>query len=436
MADIVILGAGPTGLSTAYHLEKHQFYDYKLFEKEATVGGLCRSVIQDGFTFDFTGHLLHINDPYFKTFIESITESGNWQNIFRRSFVYSQNTYTPYPYQVNLYGLPASTIAQCIEDFVKRPKTKAKPKTFYDWVLKNFGASLGKYFFFPYQQKIFSYPVKKLSASWTGRFVPSTSLKDMIYGAISDRSKETFGYNAQFLYPISGGIQYWVDQLAQKLTNTYYTGFCIKSIDVVNKKITFTNGAQENFKKIISTIPLDYLLTILQGPSNTSLNKAADKLICNSVVNFNLGINRSEISDKHWIYFPEKKYPFYRLGFPHNFSSTMTPDGCSSLYGEFSYINKPQSYINKKLKLALECTQKLLNIDKTDILTEKIINIKHAYVIYNSWRDKNILNIIKQLEDYNIYSIGRYGHWKYSSMQEAVLDGKFQADLIINSITV
>ena len=70
MADVVILGAGLTGLSTAYHLEQLGFNDYVLFEKDLEVGGLCRSVVSEGFTFDYTGHLLHINDIYFKSFIE------------------------------------------------------------------------------------------------------------------------------------------------------------------------------------------------------------------------------------------------------------------------------------------------------------------------------------------------------------------------------
>src|ERR1700722_12940766 len=101
MAEIVILGAGLTGLSAAYHLERQGFYNYKIFEKESTVGGLCRSVQQDGFTFDYTGHLLHISDPYFKHLIQTIANLETFNVIHRRSFVYSQQTYPPYPYQVN-----------------------------------------------------------------------------------------------------------------------------------------------------------------------------------------------------------------------------------------------------------------------------------------------------------------------------------------------
>lgn len=147
MAKIVIIGAGLTGLSTAYHLEKNGFFDYSIYEKEKEIGGLCRSVSQNGFTFDFTGHLLHINDPYFNKLIDDIVGKENLNLIFRRSFVYSNNVFVNYPFQSNLYGLPIEVIVECIEEFVKRPKNKKNTKSFYDWVLKNFGAGIAKHFF-------------------------------------------------------------------------------------------------------------------------------------------------------------------------------------------------------------------------------------------------------------------------------------------------
>lgn len=430
MAQIVIIGAGLTGISAAYHLEQKGFFDYKLFEKEPTIGGLCRSIEQDGFTFDFTGHLLHINNDYFRSLIDQIVGFEHFNTIDRRSWIYSQNVYTPYPYQVNMRGLPTSTIAECLEGFIKRPVIK-KPKTFYEWVLTNFGKGFGKYFFFDYQRKIFAYDIKKITASWTGRFVPSTSLEQLIEGIVGTTKEQNIGYNAQFLYPSFGGISYWVEKLAHTLVNPIYTNFCVDSIDMRNKIIHFANGHAEPYEQLITSIPLDQLLLKLKEPSDISLSQAHKNLLCNSVVNFNLGIAQPNISDKHWIYFPETKYPFYRIGFPHNFASSMAPEGCSSLYGEFSYIKKSKTYIAQQLKASLLATKKLLNISDTEIICEKILYIPHAYVIYDAWREKNLPLIHKKLHEFNIYSVGRYGEWKYSSMQEAVLDGKAIAEKLL-----
>lgn len=430
MAEVVILGAGLTGLSAAYHLEKEGFFDYALFEKESSVGGLCRSIQQDGFTFDYTGHLLHINDPYFHQFIEKVVGFENFNTIVRRSFIYSQDRFTEYPYQINLQGLPAETIVECITGFVERRQSKKQPKSFEQWVLQNFGAGFGKHFFFPYQGKIFDYPVKKLSASWTGRFVPATSLREMLYGALEPRAAQ-IGYNSQFFYPHKGGIFFWIDKLAQQLINPLRTEHAVTKIDSVKKIVYFTNGHSEPYKKLISTLPLDSMLELLHEPSSSSVKSARKNLLCNSVVNFNLGINKPDVSDKHWIYYPENQYPFYRVGFWHNFSAHMAPAGHSSLYGEFSSLNNTQQQIGEKLDASLKTVKKLFKLNEQDIVLEKVITVKHAYVIYNQWRDKHLPPLLQALEQRHIHSVGRYGAWKYSSMQEGLLDGKVIAEKML-----
>jgi protoporphyrinogen oxidase len=433
MAEIVIIGAGLTGLSAAYHLEKQGFTDYKLFEKEAEVGGLCRSVYQDGFTFDYTGHLLHINDAYFKEFISTVAGFENFNTIHRKSFIYSQDTYTHYPFQVNLHGLPARTITECIEGFINRPRTKKLPLDFKKWVLTSFGKGIAEHFFYPYQEKIFSYPVDKLSASWTGRFVPKTSLTEMIQGAIQPPQEQQIGYNAQFFYPKQEGIFFWIKRLYQQLQQPVYTNHTVTSINLNEKKVIFADGSSEHYKTLINTMPLNIFLKLLTGHSAQPLKNASKKLLCNSVVNFNLGIERENFSDKHWIYYPEKQYPFYRIGFSNNFAQSMAPAGCSSLYGEFSHLQKPQHEVEELLACALQQTKKILHIADSEIVTEKIITIPHAYVIFDRWRDNNLPKLLTRLAQENIHSIGRYGAWKYSSMQEGLLEGKAISETLLPS---
>lgn len=433
MARIVILGAGLTGLSTAYHLEQHNFSDFKIFEKEDTVGGLCRSVVENGFTFDYTGHLLHSSDAYFTQFLTDVVGFENLQTIKRRAFIYSQNTYTPFPFQVNLYGLPPEVIIECIDGFVSRPQSRTAPRSFHDWALQKFGAGITKYFFVPYQQKIFAYDITKISASWTGRFVPDTSLQAMLRGSIIPPKEEDIGYNANFYYPKTGGINFWVNKLAQKVKAPFYTNYTVEQVDLVNKVVTFTNGDFEVFDILINTMPLDAFLKMLKEPSSLSLTKASDKLLCNSVINFNVGVNKPTLSDKHWIYLPEEKFIPYRLGFYDNFSKAMVPDGCSSLYGEIAYLKKPPTQIKDLVSTAIAQVQELCGFSSDDIIAQKIMPIKHAYVIFDFWREKHLPDIHKNLLAHNVHSIGRYGAWKYASMQESLLDGKAIADELIAS---
>ncbi len=425
MAKVLILGAGLTGLSSAYHLEKSNIFDYKIFERDDTPGGLCKSVKHNGFTFDYTGHLLHINNDYFKEFLETVLDLTQLNLITRKSYIYSNDQFTNYPFQTNLYGLPINVITECIEGFINKKSYIHKPKNFYEWVLKHFGAGIGKHFLFTFQSKLFSYDIKKISPNWTGRFVPSTSLKQIIEGALENKT-EKIGYNSSFYYPKTGGIQTLTDNITKKLTNKVLTNHEIVSIDLKNKIVYFSNGNAEPYKQLISTLPLNSLLKLIKEPSNKSLGRASDKLLCNSLVNFNLGIDIPNLTNKHWIYFPEKKYAFYRVGFWHNFSQNMVKKDHSSLYGEFSYLPKTKNskQLNKIKIESISKLTKILGISKQNIVEEKTLILKHAYVLYDEWREKNLEKLQKSLTEESIYSTGRFGAWKYSSMQEAVLDGK------------
>ncbi len=306
------------------------------------------------------------------------------------------------------------------------------PTHFKKWVLHNFGKGIGEHFFYPYQEKIFSYPVEKLSSSWTGRFVPTTDLTAMIQGAVQPPKDLHIGYNAQFYYPHTGGIFFWIKKLYQQIRKPVALKHVVQTIDLQEKRIICQDGSTYIYETLINTMPLNLFLTMVKNPLD-SWKQAAKKLLCNSVVNFNLGIKRENVSDKHWIYYPEKKYPFYRIGFSSNFARSMAPDGCSSLYGEFSHLGQPAHLVDQMLQTALAQTKKVLTLEEHEIVTEKIITIPHAYVIFDQWRDKHLAQLLSALQEAHIHSIGRYGGWKYSSMQEGLLEGKAMAEQLLVS---
>src|ERR1041384_2637756 len=97
MKKIVIIGGGLAGLSAGYHLREHE---PMLFEKESEVGGLCRSFKQDGFTFDCTGHLLHLRNPYIRELVETLLP-GAFRHHERKAAIYSKSVTTAYPFQAN-----------------------------------------------------------------------------------------------------------------------------------------------------------------------------------------------------------------------------------------------------------------------------------------------------------------------------------------------
>ncbi len=424
----LIIGAGISGLSTAYHLKDN----YLILEKEKTPGGLCRSVIDNGFIFDYTGHLLHLRSDYAKKFVLNLLKN-NIKKIKRNSWIYSNNTFTRYPFQANLYGLPKKIIKDCIKGLVEtlvRNNISDNKNSFKKWAMDTFGNGFSKYFFIPYNEKLWKFPAEKLTAEWVTEFVPQPKLEDVLLGAFKDM-KTLYGYNSYFYYPKKGGIQYLIDSISNKIKKeNLLLDTEVKKI-VWKKKYVISSKGEIKYNNLITTIPLIELLSIMKDLPE-EIRNAKTKLLCNSVYCFNIGIKKPFLQkDKHWVYFPEKKFVFYRVGFYHNFSKFLVPENCSSIYVEVSTRfgeNINQSTLLEKVFKDLTACKIVKRTDK--ILTVNILPINFAYVIYDKNRSK-ILDIIQSfLKKNRIFSIGRFGAWKYSYIEESILDGKKTAELI------
>lgn len=426
MPRTLIIGAGLTGLSAAYHLIQSGDTDWLVAEKENTAGGLLRSARVHGFTFDHTGHFLHLNDDYFRQFLATVADMDDLDRIARKSAIFSDGVTTPYPYQMNLYGRSKEVIEACINGYRSRPQGSAAPHTFLQWATKHFGAGITTHFFAPFQRKILSYDLRKIEPSWTGRFVPKTNLEAMIAGSLQPPKPFKVGYNSQLYYPKIGGIDYLINRLQGQLPAQIQTGYDVARINVRDKVVTFTNGATEVYENLITTMPLNLLLSRLTHCSRSSLPQQARHLKCNSVLNINLGIAREDLGDNHWLYVPDTSYSCYRVGFWHNVCKNMVPAQHSALYAECSYLPERTSAAAVQ-RLRARCfadVKKLLKLGNEEIVVEHDLHLQHAYVLYDHWRKKNIKKILRSLEAYGIHSTGRFGGWKYSSMQEAVLDGR------------
>ena len=197
MGKTVIIGAGLAGLSAGYHARLKNL-DFEIYEVEANVGGCCRTIERDGFHFDYSGHLLHLKDPYFQSLVRELL-SDNLNIIKRNTVIYSNGVFTRYPFQANLFGLPPYVLKDCLLEFVKAYYCNEDLPTgsysnFHDWIVSKFGKGIGKYFMFPYNEKLWTVPTEEMTCEWLSEYVPKPNLEDVFNGAFENQSKE-FGYN-------------------------------------------------------------------------------------------------------------------------------------------------------------------------------------------------------------------------------------------------
>jgi protoporphyrinogen oxidase len=284
----------------------------------------------------------------------------------------------------------------------------------------------------PYNTKFWTLPPKELTCEWLDGFIPVPSLSQIIEGTIEENQRQ-FGYNAQFWYPSKGGVNQVSLALASQLKNVY-TNCAVVEIDLTKKEIKLSSATKEKFDYLVSTIPLPEMGYLIKRLPR-KIHSLFKKLRWNSIFNLNLGIQKKDTQRRHWIYFPQKDICFFRVGFPHNFSPYLTPEGKSSLYVEVSYSeNKPIDKTQTTLRI-IEDLKKIDLLSKKDIIcTQDVNDIKYGYPIYDKFYYDTRKKILRYFTRRNIIPCGRYGSWRYMSMEDVIVEGKSVADRIAGMV--
>ncbi|KMQ52619.1 amine oxidase [Chitinispirillum alkaliphilum] len=432
---MVIIGGGLAGLGAAWEFSKRKMggapIKYTMLEKEGRVGGLCRTEQQGDFLFDYTGHLLHFQTDLFRDLVFSFDQKFEQKN--RKAWIFTNGVYTKYPFQANLYGLPKDIVIECIYEYSKRYFSGIKEEivTFEDWIRAHFGDGIARHFMIPYNSKIFKKHPAELTPDTTGRFVPSSNLKLLLAGALAENEGD-LGYNSVFHYPQRGGIESVIKNISSRIDNIELNESVV-AVKPQEQLVITSSGKKIPYDYLVSTQPLPSLVENMEGVSDT-IREASGKLNHVSVLNINFGIS-GNISEKHWVYTPENDFPFHRIGFPHNFSPFMAPKRHSSVYLEISYDPAQGINIEEAKRSSVAALVRMGVIEKPEqIVAEKIIDIPHGYVIFDKERNRSVETIKDFLTKRNIYSVGRFGAWEYSSMEDAFTMGVEAAEDIHRKI--
>ena len=422
--NTLILGGGLTGLSAAYHLEKKGYTDYLLVEKNTFFGGLCASEQRDGFTFDYSGHLLHLHNPYAVSLVKKLLR-GNLIKHTRRAFIDFDGRRVPFPFQANLWALPKAVSAQCLSGAqVAARKRAAAPENFEQWCLQAFGTGIYKHFLKPYNTKLWQTAPHKLTWDWCGEFIPRPDIRQITAG-VARAPKKLFGYNTTFYYPRRGGCGALSQALAAHIPNTWL-GACVQQIDL-NKKCVQINGRSVYFKQLLNTLPLPAFIKLCKNVP-PSLTQAAKQLKAVNVSVLQLAVNRA-VKPFHWIYFPQENVPFFRVGMQSAFSPENAPRGTSAFYIETT--QKITDFQKAQKAFLKHLLQKGIIKKQDKIVCAFWQTLAPAYAVYDLKRAAAQRRILRWLDSKHCHCAGRYGRWEYSFMERSILQGRDAADRFI-----
>jgi len=412
---IVIIGAGPCGLGAAYRLNELGYNDWQIYEKNDYVGGLAASFKDDkGFVWDVGGHVIFSHYEYFDRLLEKLL-GRDYIEHQRKAYIRIMNRWVPYPFQNNIRYLPPRAAWECLGGlFIAGIKNRKSYCNFKEWILAKFGRGIAKYFMFPHNLKVWSYPLEEMSYKWIEERVSVVDCKRVLGNFIFLRDDINWGPNSTFKFPLFGGTGEIFRRFVPYIQEHLFLKKEITNIDIKNKEIIFSDGSRVSYDVLINTMPLD---KFIKAAGLTQFFEAIKQLKHNSVLAVGLGFKKSAFSDKCWVYFPESNCPFYRMTYFSNYSPHNVPTSeYSSLICETAY-SETKPY--KKEKIIEDTIVGLINSgiltrkDKKYIVSTYLIHAEYAYPIPTLDRDK-ALDVIQQFLRQNyIHSCGRFGSWKY-----------------------
>lgn len=424
---IVIIGAGPTGLGAGHRLKELGYTNFQVLEKERYAGGLSASFKDSkGFIWDLGGHVLHSHFPYFDRVLASNLKNQRYSHI-RQSWIWCQKTLIPYPFQNNIHLLPLPVFLNCLWGILKKPKDK-NAKNFLGYINDSFGKGIAEYFMIPYNQKIWGYPLSKMSTSWLGEKVSPINTPKIFKNTLTRSKISNWGPNSLFIYPANGTGQLWKN-IAKNINKENIIYNCeIEKIDPAKKLIYLKNSIQK-YDILISTLPVDQLVKKLTQKPNWLLNKSRN-LIHNTVFFVGIGLKKKIRNKMCWVYFPQKEIPFYRITFLSNYSPKIAPPAHSSILTETTSKVPPNP---KKVVSGLISAKILDEFDRNKIISIWTKKAEYAYPIPTQNRDASLRKIQKYLESVSIFSRGRFGAFKYeiSNMDYSFMQGVEIVDRIL-----
>jgi protoporphyrinogen oxidase/glycosyltransferase involved in cell wall biosynthesis len=459
-ASCAIAGAGPTGLSAAYHLGA----DSLLLERNASVGGWCRSIRDNGYTFDYAGHIMFSNDPYvLKLYDTLLGDNQHWQ--LREAWIYSKQVYTRYPFQGALHGLPPDVIKECIVGAVEARYGKAQaapacaaaavddccadgadglagqtgaaplaggePRNFEEFIHQVWGRGIARHFAIPYNRKLWTVPLNEMETSWLGGRVPLPDLEQIIDGALQPVAKP-MGPNARFGYPRKGGFQALMNGFLPHLRGRLELNADIARVLPAQHSLLLADGRPVQYEQLISTMPLPELVRLCGDAAPPAVRQAAAGLRHVSVRCVNIGVARPDVSDKHWIYYPEDTI-FHRIFVQGNASPACNAPGGFGFTCEISYSPwKPLPLEGEALvaRCVADCIRAGFLREDDRVQTANQLDLPYAYVVYDHARARNVAVVREWMERHDIVLAGRYSEWEYYNSDHAFLAGRAAADKV------
>ncbi|MGH2771526.1 MAG: NAD(P)/FAD-dependent oxidoreductase [Actinomycetota bacterium] len=450
---VVIMGAGPAGLTAAWELV-HNGVSVEILEADPDlVGGIARTASYKGFRFDIGGHRFFTKAEEVKKLWHEILDEDDWLTVPRLSRIYYNGKFFSYPLRAMdaLTKLGIFQTAACLLSYFKAKVFPRKSEaSFEDWVINRFGERLYRIFFKTYTEKVWGMSCREISADWAAQRIKGLSLKEAIRNAFKGSGKSKGGeiiktLIEQFEYPRFGPGMMWevAAEKVQKKGAALHMASPVMRLHRAASGLTGVEADTPDGPKIfegaqfISTLPIKQLVEMMEPPAPQEVRKAAGALSYRDFFTVVLIVNQKELFPDNWIYIHEPSVKLGRIQNFKNWSPFMVPDESKSALGLEYFCNIGDELWNKSdeelIDLGSMEVDKLGLCRRQDIEDGTVVRMPKTYPVYDGTYEQNVLVVRRFIEAElpNLQLSGRNGMHKYNNQDHSMMTALLAARNIL-----
>ena len=451
---VVIIGAGPAGLTAAYELVTRYGITSTILESDSVVGGISRTVERDGWRFDIGGHRFFTKVKEVEAFWHEILDDEDFMLRPRMSRIFYDGKYYDYPLKASnaLKNLGVLEAFRCVASYgwarVRPPKDQS---TLEGWIVARFGWRLYNHFFKTYNEKLWGVPVNKLPADFAAQRIKNLSLSNAVMNALMPKrnQKEITSLIEEFQYPKYGPGMMW-ERCTEKVLakgctvemNTRVVGIRHEGGKAVAVVAEAKDGTRTEYPcdHVISSMPISQLLKAIEPPASPEAVQAADDLRYRDFITVALVVPERYSFPDNWIYVHSQQVQVGRIQNFGSWSPYLIKEGRTCLGLEFFVFEGDSTWTKPDEELIEQGKRELgiLNLVEPDkVEAGYVVRMPKAYPFYDENYKANVAKIVEWLDHGapNVHPVGRNGMHRYNNQDHSMYTAMLTAENIATGST-